>query len=76
MHYNGQLQTERSELSTLIRSKILTAEENQANAAGGNQQNIGSRANISDVVVQKVGGNAQVGGKGAQFGGKHETCKF
>ena len=55
---------------------MLTAEENQANSGGGNQQNIGPNATIEGVVAQSVGGNAQLGGKGAQFGGKQENRKF
>ena len=55
---------------------MLTAEKNQANDGGGNQQNIGPNANISGVVAQNVGGNAQVGGKGTRFGGKREIRKF
>ena len=55
---------------------MLTADENQTNSTGGNQQNIGPNANISGVLAQNVGGNAQVGGKGAQFGGNHEKRKF
>ena len=60
---------------------MLTADENQADGGGGNQQNIGSRVSISGVDAQNVEGNAQVGGNGAQFGGKREirmsyTCRI
>ena len=60
---------------------MLTADENQAAGGGRNQQNIGSRASISGVAARNVGGNAQVGGNGAQFGGKREirlsyTCRI
>ena len=55
---------------------MLTAEENQANSGGGDHQNIRPNANIEGVVVQNVGGNAQLGGKGTQFGGKQENRKL
>ena len=53
---------------------MLTAEENQA--IGGGESQLLPHANISGVVAQNVGGNAQVGGKGTQFGGKREIRKF
>ena len=60
-----------------MESKRLTALENQANGGGRNHQNIGLHANISGVVAQIVGGNAQVGDKGiTQFGGKREIQNF